>query len=171
MNYTGYELLWLFFAYSFIGWILETVFAAARQKQFVNRGLINGPVCIIYGTVAVLMTVGLHELSGIWLFAGCVIYATAVEWIAGHLIARYYHERWWNYSNMKWNLDGYISLQMSLLWGVLGFISMKWGNSLLTGIYRLAPAYIRELFLWVLVGVLVVDALATYVLIDRKSVV
>lgn len=169
MNYTGYELLWLFFAYSFIGWILETVFAAAKQKQFVNRGLINGPICIIYGIVVVLMTIGLHELNGVWLFVGNVIYATAVEWIAGHLIERCYHERWWNYSNMKWNLDGYISLRMSLLWGVFGFISVKWGNSLLTGIYRLLPVFIREIFLWVLVGILVVDALATYILLTGRS--
>lgn len=168
MNYTGYELLWLFLAYSFIGWVLETVFAAAKQKQFVNRGLINGPVCIIYGIVAVLMTVGLHELGGLWLFAGSVIYATAVEWIAGHLIERYYHERWWNYSNMKWNLDGYISLRMSLVWGVLGYISMRWGNSLLVGIYRLASAFAREITLWILVGILVVDALATYMLLTGR---
>jgi len=49
MRYTGYELLWLFFAYSFLGWVLETAAAAVRQKKFVNRGVINGPFCIIYG--------------------------------------------------------------------------------------------------------------------------
>ena len=33
MNYTGYDLLWLFFIYSFLGWVLETVTAAAKQKR------------------------------------------------------------------------------------------------------------------------------------------
>lgn len=169
MNYTGYELLWLFFTYSFAGWILETIFAAARQKQFVNRGLINGPMCVIYGIAAVLVTVGLGELDGVWLFLGSVIYGTAVEWIAGHLIARYYHERWWNYSGMKWNLDGYIALPMSLIWGVLGYVSVKWGNALLVGIYRLSPAFIRELVLWILVAILAVDVLATCVLLVGKK--
>lgn len=169
MNYTGYELLWLFFTYSFAGWVLETVFAAARQKQFVNRGLINGPACILYGTAAAFMTVGLDELGGIWLFAGCVIYATVMEWIAGHLIARYYHERWWDYSGMKGNLDGYIALPMSLIWGVLGFAGLKWGNPLLTDIYRILPVILREAALWVLLGILAVDALATYMLMHGKS--
>ena len=132
MNYTGYELLWLFFAYSFAGWILETVFAAVRQKRFVNRGYINGPVCIIYGVTAILMTIGLNELGGIWLFAGSVIYGTAMEWIAGHLIEHFYHERWWNYSGVKWNLDGYICLPASLLWGVLGYFCVRLGNIWLT---------------------------------------
>ena len=94
MQYTGYELLWLFFVYSFLGWVLETATAAAKQKKFVNRGAINGPLCIIYGIAAVLMSVGLHEVSGIWLFLGSMIYAVTLEWIAGHLIEKYYHERW-----------------------------------------------------------------------------
>ena len=70
MVYTGYELAWLFFCYSFLGWILETVFAALRQKRFVNRGLITGPLCVLYGLAAVLITVYLPELGGIWLFLG-----------------------------------------------------------------------------------------------------
>lgn len=40
--YTSYEVLWLFFVSSFLGWVLETVAAAVKQKRFVNRGLING---------------------------------------------------------------------------------------------------------------------------------
>ena len=42
------------------------------------------------------------------------------EWIAGHVIERMYHERWWDYSHMKWNLDGYICVPVSIVWGVLG---------------------------------------------------
>lgn len=38
MKFSGYELLWLFFVYSFLGWIGETVYATIRQKKFANRG-------------------------------------------------------------------------------------------------------------------------------------
>lgn len=57
-HYTIYELLWLFFLYSFGGWILETVLATLKQKKFANRGLVNGPYCVMYGFTAVLMTAG-----------------------------------------------------------------------------------------------------------------
>ena len=30
--FSGYELLWLFFLYSFLGWILETVTATLRAE-------------------------------------------------------------------------------------------------------------------------------------------
>lgn len=169
MNYTGYELLWLFLAYSFLGWILETVYAAVKQKKFVNRGLINGPFCIIYGTAAVLMTIGLHEATGIWLFIGSILYATVIEWSAGHLIEKYYHERWWDYSNFRWNLEGYICLPMSLIWGVAGCLAVRWGNPLLTRLYFIFPWIIRDLMLWILLAVLIIDALATYLLLNGKS--
>lgn len=70
MTYTFYELLWLFFAYSFAGWILETVAAAVKKRTFVNRGLVNGPLCVTYGAAAAAMTLSCRELSGFWLFAG-----------------------------------------------------------------------------------------------------
>ena len=56
MTYLGYEILWLFFIYSFAGWIAETVSAAFQQKRFVNRGLVNAPFCVIYGFTASAVT-------------------------------------------------------------------------------------------------------------------
>lgn len=86
MRYTGYELLWLFFLYSFGGWVLETIFATIRQKNFANRGLINGPVCIMYGFSAVFIEMILHDLTGIWLYLFATVNITVIEWIAGHLV-------------------------------------------------------------------------------------
>ena len=40
---TLFLLSFLFFIYSFIGWILEVVQSAFHQKRLVNRGFINGP--------------------------------------------------------------------------------------------------------------------------------
>ena len=104
--FSGYELLWLFFLYSFLGWILETVTATLRQRKFSNRGLVNGPFCVMYGITAVLISVGLQELTGFWLFLFSMVYATVIEWIGGHLIEKAFKERWWDYSDVKWNLDG-----------------------------------------------------------------
>ena len=65
-HYTGYELLWLFFIYSFGGWVLETISATLKQKKFANRGLVNGPFCVLYGLTAIAMTIGLQELRGVF---------------------------------------------------------------------------------------------------------
>ena len=154
MIYTGIELLWLFFIYSFLGWVLETIAAATKNKRFVNRGLVNAPFCILYGLSTVFITVFSRDLDGIWLYIGSFIVATLFEWIAGHLIEKVYHERWWDYSHMKWNVDGYISLPMSALWGLLAYIAVKWGNLLLLKLFHFIPDIAGSILVWILFSLL-----------------
>ena len=168
-NFSVYELLWLFFIYSFLGWLFETVYAALRQKHFVNRGLVSGPLCIVYGVGTVLMTVGLQELTGVWLFIFATVYAAAIELAAGKIVERVYHERWWNYSNIKWNLDGYICVPFSLIKGALGFVVVRYANGLLIGLVNRLPQLLIHIVLIVLIAVLCVDVLASYILAKGKS--
>ena len=121
MNYTIYDYLGLFFLYAFLGWLLETTVAVVRKKHMVNRGFLNGPLCAIYGITAVFMTRYLYELqsSPVFLFLGCVIIATAAEWIAGHVLERIGHGRWWDYSKRPFNIKGRVCLLNSTLFGLL----------------------------------------------------
>lgn len=169
MEYTGYEILWLFFVYSFLGWVLETASAAFRQKQFVNRGLVNAPLCVIYGITAVVMTVFFGELHSVWLFVSGFIISTLIEWIAGHAIERMYHERWWNYSKLKWNLDGYICLPVSVCWGLLIVAAMEWGNPLFVKLYSLIPSLPGKFVVLALLAVLIIDIAATLCILSGRS--
>ncbi|MCC8047191.1 MAG: putative ABC transporter permease [Clostridiales bacterium] len=169
MVYSGYELIWLFFIYSFLGWVLETVIAALKKKQMTNRGVINAPLCISYGITMALITVIGQELTPFWLFCGATVIATVVEWIAGHFIEIAYHERWWDYSKVKWNLDGYICLPVSLAWGALGTVCMLWGNELIIDLFRLMPDFIDRLVVWICIVASLLDILATLILIYGKS--
>ena len=160
---TLFNLLWLFFCYAFLGWVLETALAAVRQRRYVDRSVLFGPWCASYGLTAVVLSEGLTELRGSWffLFLGCAVAATVVEWISGHLLEKATHTRWWNYSGRKWNLDGYICFTASLVWGALGLIAVQWGNPLLLALYELIPPLVREILLLVLVCVLAADVLGT----------
>ena len=93
-----YQIVFIFFCYSFLGWVLETGTAAVRQRRYVTARPL-GPLCAVYGVAGVVITAGLQELRGNWLFLflGSAIYATVVEWIAGHLLERITHTRWWDY--------------------------------------------------------------------------
>ena len=44
-----YYLILYFFVYGFLGWCTEVAFAACKERKFVNRGFLNGPICPIYG--------------------------------------------------------------------------------------------------------------------------
>lgn len=169
MTYSGTQLLWLFLCYSFLGWVLETATAAVRKKRFVNRGMVNGPFCVIYGIAAALITATTGELHGFWLFLDCVILATVIEWVAGHLIERWYRERWWNYENIRWNLDGYISLPTSLFWGVLGVLVARFGNRLLLSLFGMLPSLLGRLTVFILTGLIAVDIIATAAVLSGRS--
>ena len=169
IRFTWYELLWLFFIYSFLGWVLETAAATVKQKKFANRGLVNGPFCVIYGIAALFMTFGLQEPRGVWLFLFATIYATVIEWVAGHLIEKAFKARWWDYSKIKWNLDGYICLPASVLWGVFGYIVVRWGNGLTWKLLSVFPSVLSHIILLVLVGLLFVDIMASYLLLIKKG--
>ena len=157
------HILWLFLCFSLLGWVMETTLAAIRTRRYVDRSVLFGPWCIIYGISGTLITVGLAELrSGIvFLFLGSAVLATVVEWLAGHLLENVSHTRWWDYSNRRFNLDGYICLSASVLWGLLGTVMVKWGNPLLTWLYDLIPAPARQIVLWTLIALVAVDGLAS----------
>ena len=163
MKYTGIELLWLFLLYSFLGWTLETAAGTIRQKRFVNRGFTTGPFCMVYGVAAVVMTAALQELRGsfLFLFLGCMVVGTAVEWFAGKLLERLNQKKWWDYSEKRWNFDGYICAQYSLLWGILGTVTVRWGDGLLAGLYRLLPSFVSTLLTLGAAAVLLLDTAAS----------
>ncbi len=160
---TFYHIAWLFFCYAFAGWVLETAFSAVRLRRYVDRSVLFGPLCSVYGVTGILISGGLRELAGNWffLFLGSAVLATVVEWIAGHLLERFTHTRWWDYSKRRWNLDGYICLGASVLWGLLGMAAVKWISPLLTGLYDLVPSFAARLIVWVLLAALALDCLGT----------
>lgn len=169
MTYANYEILWLFFSYALIGWIVQTVIAATKQKKIVNKGMVNLPFHISSGCMAVFITIFFYELSLPWVFLGTMIFASLFDWIAGHLIEKIYHERWWDYSNEKWNLDGYICLTASLAYGIAAVIAMKWGNTFLLKVYNLMPSMVRMVLLWMFIILLAVDILATWLVMSKVT--
>ncbi len=169
MNYSGFEILWLFFTYSFIGWMLEAAYAAVRQKRLVNRGAITLPFCILYGMVAVFITVFGRELRGVWLFIGSAIIITVFKWIAGYLIERIYHEKWWDYSNRLFNIGGYVSLIDSVILAVLAVVMKTWVNGFLLFLFDSVPQNIQGIIIWILVSLVSVDIAATVLAYHGKE--
>lgn len=131
LGLTYYEICIDFLVYSFMGWVLEVVFHAAKLGKIVNRGFLNGPVCPVYGfgMVGLLMllqsissTDAVEDTNVFALFFICMFFGSAVELLAGWLLDVIFHMRWWDYSDQPFNIHGYICLRFSLLWGVGGVV-------------------------------------------------
>lgn len=122
-----------FFLYGFIGWGVEVVYAAIKTHKLVNRGFLCGPICPIYGfgMVGLVYSVSLipmpdsGSMSAVAIFFIGMFLTTAIELVGGWALFKIYHIRWWDYSDMKFNLGGYICPQFSLLWGLGSVLMIK----------------------------------------------
>ena len=171
MNLNFYTLSVIYLVYSFLGWVGETVVATIKGRQFTNRGMASGPFCFVYGTAGVLLAVGLADLRTNWLalFAGSFLIATVVEWITAKFLERVHHRRWWDYSGKKFNLDGYVCLQYSVLWGVLGAVSVRWGNDLLLRLCAVFPPLLFHIAVWVSMSIAALDQIGAAVVVERYA--
>ena len=171
MDLNFYTLSVIYLVYSFLGWVGETVVATIKGRQFTNRGMASGPFCFVYGTAGVLLAVGLADLRTNWLalFAGSFLIATVVEWVTAKFLERVHHRRWWDYSGKKFNLDGYVCLQYSVLWGVLGAVSVRWGNDLLLRLCAIFPPLLFHIAVWVSMSIAALDQISAAVVVERYA--
>lgn len=159
-----YELsmLFLYFIiYAFLGWCAEVAVTAVKQRRFVNRGVMNGPIVPLYGLMATLAGVFLEpEENNLLVFVlGAVVLCAAVEVVAGVILERQFGRRWWDYSDRPMNLKGYICLESSLIKGVLVALAVRFLTPVLHWGLSFLPAIALQVLALVLAVVLAVDAL------------
>ena len=163
MIYTLTDYIWLFFIYSFAGWCMEVCYAAFTRRQFVNRGFVNSPLCPVYGFSAVLFAVFLPELTAnpFFLFLGGLLLAGIVEYATGMAMEKIFRKKLWDYSDIPFNLGGYVCARYSLLWGLLAVVTMLFVNPLLCGALRHIPNLITLVVQWTAAILLILDFVTT----------
>lgn len=124
----------IFFFCSFIGYFLEVFWVYLGSKKLVNRGFLCGPVIPIYGVGAVLILFCLFRYydDPIVVFVFGVIITSSLEYFVSFLMEKLFHNKWWDYSSMPYNLNGRICLRNSLAFGVLALII----------VYLVAPLFV-----------------------------
>ena len=123
-----YTYFLLFIIYSIIGWILELLFSIVELKRIVNRGFLIGPYCPIYGAGCLLLVILLSSYADdpIVLFALSVLICSVLEYVTSWLMEKIFKLRWWDYSNMRFNINGRICLETMVPFGIVGVIVVKY---------------------------------------------
>ena len=110
----------LFLLYSFAGWGIETILHSIEEKRFVYRGFFKGPYCPIYGCGALSSVFCLSRIENpLLIFVLGLMLCTALEYFTSCLMERIFHDRWWDYSNYRFNYQGRICLLCSIGFGML----------------------------------------------------
>lgn len=152
-----------FIIYAFFGWCLEVVYQAVEHGEFINRGFLNGPYCPIYGFGVILVCGALDPIKGniIVLYFGAVIMTTTLEFITGFLLEKIFRQKWWDYTNERFNLKGYICLKFSLLWGVACLVTVRLIHPLVTAFLEKMPPKLGLILLSVILIGFLSDAIIT----------
>ena len=116
-----WKLFAYFIIYSFIGYVIETLFGIATKGVWESRqSFLYGPFCGIYGIGAITITLlsRYFNKNKLTLFVGGFLVGSVTEYTISFLVDTILHTKWWDYSNMPLNLNGYVCLLFSLIWGV-----------------------------------------------------
>lgn len=167
-----YEIGAYILIYSFLGWCVEVIYHTVTYGEFSNRGFVNGPVCTIYGfgfTGVVLCLTPIKD-NLLVLFVGSVLLATLLELVTGWFLERIFHEKWWDYSNDKFNFRGYICLKFSLLWGLACTAVLLIIHPMVAGLVRRIPENIGIGIVIVCTFVWIADNIVTVVQIRKINI-
>lgn len=163
LGYPITQLILYFFFYAFAGWVMETCYCSILERKYVARGFLYGPICPIYGVGVLLMILFFKPLTGnpALFYVTAVVVMSAWEYLVGWFLETTTHVKYWDYSNIKFNLRGRICLPISLTWGVLSYIVIFWIHPHTEALFaRIAP-WLSYVLCGAAIGVLISDATLT----------
>ena len=161
------HLILMFFFYSFLGWCMEVVLKYIQLHRFVNRGFYTGPVCPIYGSGAVLITLVVQWLSPLesavgTTFAISFLLCGALEYFTSLVMEKRFHARWWDYSQKPMNLHGRVWIGNLVLFGLGGVAVVHLMNPVLLESLAGFSVVAQEITAGVLVALFAADYVLTH---------
>jgi len=159
----------LFIIYSFLGWLMEEVLVSIKEKKIVDRGFLIGPICPIYGSGALLITIILENYHNdiIVLFILSTVLGAILEYFTSYIMEKIFKVRWWDYSHDKYNLNGRICLKTSICFGILGVLMIHFLNPFFNHLLNLIPNTILQIIAIILAILLIIDTILSFSIISK----
>lgn len=114
-----YHFIQWFILYSFMGWLVESIYMSFCNKKLTNRGFAFLPFCPIYAVGALSVYGMLRPLSGqyVLLYLAGAALATLLEYITAVIMKNLFGQVWWDYTEKPWNYKGILCLESTIAWG------------------------------------------------------
>ncbi len=153
----------LFLSYSFIGWVGEVIYCSIPAKKFINRGFLYGPICPVYGFGGLLVMSLLKSYSDTWiqLFLLAMFVTSILEYLTSWVMEKLFHTKWWDYSDMKFQIRGRVCLLNSLIFGTMATLASHYVHPALFGFIKSIDARYANMLALGLAVVLVTDMVFT----------
>mgnify|MGYP001302385127 CR=1 FL=1 len=151
-----------FVIYSFLGWIYETIYCSLVERRYVDRGFLYGPLIPIYGSCIVFAILLLYEkkINKIVLFAICAFIASAFEYVTSWWMEKLFNNRWWDYSQELFNINGRVCLGAALVFGLFGVLILCYFHPLVEKLLNeYIPPRLTKALLKIIMPLFAVDVL------------
>ena len=161
---TFMRLLAYFVIYSVLGFVVETIFGMLTKGVIESRrSCFYGPFCCIYGLGAAIMIPGLKKFkrSNWTLFIAGAIEGSVIEYVVGWIGEVIFQIKWWDYSNMPFNIHGRICILFSVFWGLLALVLIRLINPYIEILIDKIPKKIFNITTIILTIFLLFDLLFT----------
>ena len=160
------DLFWYFMIYSFLGFLLEVVFArlvGAKKQDRKCFALL--PLCPVYGCGALAILLVSQWTGGLGLILWGGLAATGVEYLMGLFYEKAAGVAFWDYSHMRVHIRGRVCPLFSLFWGVLAALLVHRVHPAVAVLtVRIPPALAPSVML-----VLAVDSMYTIALLRKTG--
>jgi len=130
------NLINIFLFYSILGNLFERIIMYFIDKNYIS-GFMNTIFTPIYGIAAIIILF-IHKkiniknklLKIIIEFLLYAVILSILEFLGGIIIEKVFNKIFWNYDKFKYNIGKYVSLETSLLWGLMSLITLYLINPL-----------------------------------------
>lgn len=174
MTFLQVEYLFLvFWIYAFAGWLIESFGSLIFHKKFVNRGFLIGPYCPIYGVGVVFITLFLskYENDIVVLFFLSAILCGTLEYLTSYFMEKLFKARWWDYSNMKYNINGRICLETLSLFAIAGVFIIHISNPILKQALTLLPPLAVHIIAGILFLLFFIDCMISFKIMNSVKTI
>jgi len=163
LKISNWFLWWI--AYSIAGWVYEIIVVSAQEGHLVSRGFLYGPLCPIYGTAALMAIALLYRRVKhvVPLFLVGVTVATVLEYITSVVLERLFGQRWWDYSDFRFNIEGRVCLLATIVFGVMMILLIRVIHPRVEALTERIPAKTRIVLASVLAGLIAIDLWLTVI--------
>ena len=151
---------------SILGYFIEVLWIFIRTRKLVNRGFLCGPIIPIYGIGAllVLYTLLRYYEDPVVVFVFGMIITSSLEYFTSFILEKIFHNKWWDYSSVPYNLNGRICLTNSLAFGALSLVIVYFLAPFLVMIFRLFSFKVWNIVAIVIFIIFVLDVIYSVVI-------
>ncbi len=152
-----------FVFFSIIGFISEVIYCSLNKRK--SGKALYGPWCPLYGLGGLLIiSIVSHVPENMFIiYIVSVLVSSFTEYLVSVILEMIFDMKWWDYSFKKFNLNGRICLENSLLFGVLGILIFYFYLPLKVYMISICDPLLLKIIVYLLFTAMCIDGVITII--------